>query len=350
MSTFTTTLARCTQRDADNVLCWGVLATQDGSRFIGELPCGHVAGEWLVVNGTYNPDYPCDPACVYARGAECICSCGGGNHGCGWIVPPNDGQGGIFNDTAAFRKWMDEAGRRHAIENVAGRHKAARIAAETRFLRNEGLWIVLNAVGQIAGAYMDCLYDDLNEHWQDLEADLRADIAEAKEIEHARRVAASTWLGEPGEKLVLSLRLVRVQEFATSFGFQGTQTLHTFETPEGAIVKWWTASDSPWMLEPGSNHDDTYRALVADWNETHPERRRGYSHSWKDNDGTLSNDEIMGHDARICGYWYALGADLTVRATVKAHGEYNGIKDTTVTRVAVPAEKPARKGKATVAA
>lgn len=31
-------------------------------------------------------DHGCDPACMYAVGSLCVCSCGGGNHGMGWAT------------------------------------------------------------------------------------------------------------------------------------------------------------------------------------------------------------------------------------------------------------------------
>ncbi len=334
---FTTTLARCTHRDADNVLCWGVIATQDGSMFKGELPCGHGAGEWHVVSGSFNPDYPCDPACVYARESECVCSCGGQNHGLGWAVTPNYSvesfRPGVANSGPAWENWLIKAGREQAIERVQRRHQAARVAAETRFIRTRGLWLVINGVGMAAQAYMDCLYADLWEPWADLEFDIRETLREDREAEHARKVAASAHLGEPGEKLTLTLRLVRVQQFVGAFA---TKTLHTFTTVDGQVVKWWASGDSEWELEPGfAVGDPEYDALMADWNENHPGRLR---YRYEEHD----NDDEPGHDARICGFWFALGAELEVACTVKSHGEFRDVKETTVLRVRVPAAKAKR--------
>lgn len=37
-----------------------------------------------VVRGRYNGSRKCDDRCVYAKGADCECSCAGRNHGTGW--------------------------------------------------------------------------------------------------------------------------------------------------------------------------------------------------------------------------------------------------------------------------
>ena len=46
--------------------------------------CGFV----MVSNDTFatlNPEGHCDMRCEYAVGSECVCSCGGPNHGIGWL-------------------------------------------------------------------------------------------------------------------------------------------------------------------------------------------------------------------------------------------------------------------------
>lgn len=37
------------------------------------------------VHGTLNESTKCDPRCTSAIGPNCSCSCGGANHGCGWL-------------------------------------------------------------------------------------------------------------------------------------------------------------------------------------------------------------------------------------------------------------------------
>jgi hypothetical protein len=41
--------------------------------------------ESQTVEGTFSASHKCDPRCTSAIGKVCVCSCGGANHGCGWL-------------------------------------------------------------------------------------------------------------------------------------------------------------------------------------------------------------------------------------------------------------------------
>lgn len=79
--------------DYPNKTSWGY--TRSGERFskspaddlqAGCPKCGHKAPKYAVVKGRYNPDHRCDPRCENAVGPSCDCSCGGKNHGRGYLV------------------------------------------------------------------------------------------------------------------------------------------------------------------------------------------------------------------------------------------------------------------------
>jgi hypothetical protein len=71
------------------------------------------------VEGSLNDRQPCDSRCQYAAGPSCSCSCGGENHGAGYIEAPE-----LFRerDTARYAK-------RVAAEAAEGAAKAAAIIA-----------------------------------------------------------------------------------------------------------------------------------------------------------------------------------------------------------------------------
>lgn len=49
--------------------------------------CPHCGGPVTggLVDGAYSDGIRCDASCQYARGPSCDCSCGGANHGRGWL-------------------------------------------------------------------------------------------------------------------------------------------------------------------------------------------------------------------------------------------------------------------------
>ena len=40
------------------------------------------------ITGIFSADYACNSACREARGSECVCACGGANHGGDWAQDP----------------------------------------------------------------------------------------------------------------------------------------------------------------------------------------------------------------------------------------------------------------------
>lgn len=100
-----------------------------------------------------------------------------------------------------------------------------------------------------------------------------------------REAVESTHVGTVGKREVFEVEVVGTREFESDFG---VKTLVTMRTREGALVKWWASGDYGFL----------------------PEERSGEF--------------------------------VAVAATVKAHGEYKGRKETTVSRVGLP---PAKKGK-----
>lgn len=66
-----------------------IWTTTDGRQYRGQQPpaehCGRctrlTAGN--PVRGRYSAHKTCDARCIYARGADCECSCAGANHGAG---------------------------------------------------------------------------------------------------------------------------------------------------------------------------------------------------------------------------------------------------------------------------
>jgi hypothetical protein len=63
------------------------------------------------VDGRYSPDHPCDSRCMGARGSDCVCGCGGRNHGRGWATTGAEriGTEAIEDrpDVAAAFAWAD---------------------------------------------------------------------------------------------------------------------------------------------------------------------------------------------------------------------------------------------------
>jgi hypothetical protein len=58
-------------------------------QFSSSCPCGKAKGtshqgkeaKGRLVKGTLDESHPCDPRCTGAVGSECVCACGGANHG-----------------------------------------------------------------------------------------------------------------------------------------------------------------------------------------------------------------------------------------------------------------------------
>lgn len=47
---------------------------------------GHKAFRLLEIKGTYNPNHKCNAQCRNAKRNECVCDCGGANHGRGYAA------------------------------------------------------------------------------------------------------------------------------------------------------------------------------------------------------------------------------------------------------------------------
>lgn len=56
--------------------------TQDGFRC---PKCNSLRVQSSAVVGVYTEQHICNGACVSAKGPQCSCSCGGVNHGAGWL-------------------------------------------------------------------------------------------------------------------------------------------------------------------------------------------------------------------------------------------------------------------------
>lgn len=48
--------------------------------------CKSFPARFKPIKGVYNENHRCDDRCLYARGPECTCSCGGMNHGRGYLI------------------------------------------------------------------------------------------------------------------------------------------------------------------------------------------------------------------------------------------------------------------------
>jgi hypothetical protein len=64
-------------------------ALPDGRTHRGEQPPADACGSCkrqtagTAIRGTYSSVHACDARCIYAKGPDCECSCGGANHGVG---------------------------------------------------------------------------------------------------------------------------------------------------------------------------------------------------------------------------------------------------------------------------
>lgn len=310
------TLTKCTQRDERGVLCWGVAATRDGSRTL--LPCGHTEtqAEVATVVSTYSAALPCDGSCVYGRGASCECSCGGSNHGIGWITPPRPLGDGAFDSTdaqardlddPAWRSWLMEEGRRDAIDRIVARHQAARHAAEDRnaLVRLRRSPITLSNALVIAAQLPANLLargiaDGVRAAWKAERED--------RDAERARRMAASRFVGTEGEKLTATLTLIFVREISSQYGMS---YLHGLEDVSGNQIRWFASGRSPWEIEVPA------KAGAHDC---------GYAEQRYHHDAAPSVCQVC-TKAR-----YGFGA-IMVTGTVKKHEEYEGCQQTFLIRI-----------------
>lgn len=87
-----------------------------------------VALRWVA--GTHNKQIPCDWTCQYARSNRCSCSCGGANHGAGYIqvdmVPSFIRQRDAEAHAAKIRRAQQ---RRQSAKNTAAAAATAQVAA-----------------------------------------------------------------------------------------------------------------------------------------------------------------------------------------------------------------------------
>lgn len=60
----------------------------DGKKYVGDCvcDCGRFFDTWKPIEGVVVENVRCDSRCIYARGHTCNCSCGGKNHGAGWML------------------------------------------------------------------------------------------------------------------------------------------------------------------------------------------------------------------------------------------------------------------------
>ena len=130
--------------------------------------------------------------------------------------------------------------------------------------------------------------------------------AERIREEAARREAEkdSDYIGTVGKREEFTLTLLGTREFESDFG---VTTMHKFADPEGNIAIWYASSGTLWNVNAPTPED---------------------AHEWAKPGAEVEEGETV-----------------TVRATVKAHTEYKGTKNTKLTRVATFKPKK-KKGKA----
>lgn len=52
--------------------------------------CGGPVRGWKPIQATHHAATRCGPQCRDARGPLCVCSCGGGGHGRGWLIATDE--------------------------------------------------------------------------------------------------------------------------------------------------------------------------------------------------------------------------------------------------------------------
>ena len=114
--------------------------------------------------------------------------------------------------------------------------------------------------------------------------------AEAK-LKAMRDFSGSEWVGEPKKRLDLTLTLVNVYEYdgySYSYYDNPTSYIYTLRDGEGNCIVWKTKNPLAMWVEDESGHEEWVEAEIGD--------------------------------------------TVTMKATVKEHGEYKGTKQTVVTR------------------
>lgn len=114
-----------------------------------------------------------------------------------------------------------------------------------------------------------------------------------------QQVSQSEYVGQEGDKIEFTATISSVRYVA---GDYGTTTLYTFVTPEGNSIKWFCSGKE--LKGP---------EVVCEEAGWHPE----YGH--------LAVGDIFRPDAKV-------GDVVALKATVKRHEEYQGVKSTLVTR------------------
>lgn len=156
------------------------------------------------IEGTYNPDHPCDARCTSAHGHICRCSCGGANHGA---------DHGIQEVVAVEAKQRPEAERLRAVELELRQREEMEQSAYN--------------VERIAE-----LFEEVKR--------LRSSHVEPAPAAPIRR--KSQFIGEVGERITVEVRVVRGSKISNG------STLYTFKTPEGDFLKWFAPdyADPEW--------------------------------------------------------------------------------------------------------
>lgn len=243
----------------------------------------------------------CDDRCMGAYGPDCVCGCGGVNHGGIWSETIDNVPAHVVE---AYHKDQERRAAAAATreENRAAKKLAAfeQWAGSMRY--HSDVRVVVSYTGDNSFVLQAQAKVEAHEILSDnyLKAVVRVvdeEIAEMVRREAQRQVALhSEHQGEVGEKITATLTVVAiiriVDKYAHVYRGQPTPTkpVYKFTDERGNVFAWFASS---------------YQAKV-------------------NADGTFGVNDL-----------WEVGDTFTVEATVKKHDEYEGIKQTVITRAKV---------------
>lgn len=159
----------------------------------------------------------------------------------------------------------------------------------------------------------------------------------AHAIEKTKAEHPTEWIGEIGKRQFMTLKLVREPKVIPS-DF-GDSLLYTFEDEKGNVVKWFSSSglrvpDGRTRIERVPVWDK--KANVQKYDCEHKGDEAHNLFPWNDSTKPeckwLFEDRVVPFERGV-----QIGDTVKIKATVKAHEEWNGLKQTLVTRGALVA-------------
>jgi hypothetical protein len=261
------------------------------------VDCGEACDAELMYGVT--DKMVCDDRCMGAYGPNCVCGCGGVNHGGIWSETIENVPASVIE---AYHRDQERRAKAAATkaENKAAKKVNAFVLWGSKHV--DDLAVVFGYTGDNSFVLQAQAKVEANEILSDnyLKAVVRVvdeEIAEMVKREAQRQVALhSEHQGEVGEKITAVLTVVAIIRMVDKYAhvYRGqpipTKPLYKFTDDRGNIFAWFASS---------------YQAKV-------------------NADGTFGINDV-----------WEVGDTFTIVANVKKHDEYEGIKQTVITRAKV---------------